>query len=334
MEALVSLVMPFRNTAPFLPDCLNSILDQSYMNWQLVMVNDHSTDNSEKVALAYAKKDSRIVVVQNAGKGIIPALQTSYRHVRGEFISRMDSDDRMAPNRIQAMIDLLQTKGIGHLAVGQVQYFSDSGISDGYAKYEKWINGLTASGRNYLELYKECVIPSPCWMAYREDFDRAGGFEENRYPEDYDLTFRFYEAGLEVIPCAEVLHYWRDYPSRTSRTSDHYAQNFFLDLKLHYFLKLHWDQNRPLVIWGAGNKGKHLASALQDNEVPFRWMCDNPNKIGKKIYGVSLQHFEEINQLNRPQIVITVANPLAQAAILQFLHQRKMHSLDDFFFFC
>lgn len=334
MEALVSLVMPFRNTAPFLPDCLNSILKQSYPHWELIMVNDHSTDDSEQVAQEYAKQDNRILVVQNTGKGIIPALQTAYTHVKGDFISRMDSDDRMTSNRIQCLLDLLLEKGKGHLAVGQVQYFSKSGISEGYAKYEKWINGLTATGRNYLELYKECVIPSPCWMSYREDFDRAGGFAENRYPEDYDLTFRFYEAGLEIIPCTEVLHLWRDYPSRTSRTSAHYAQNFFLDLKLHYFLKLHWDQGRPLVIWGAGNKGKHLASALQEQTVDFLWMCDNPNKIGKKIYGVSLKHFQAIDHFQKPQIVITVANPLAQAAILQFLHQRKMHSLDDFFFFC
>ena len=334
MATLVSLVMPFRNTAPFLPDCLNSILDQTYEHWQLVLVNDHSTDDSAKVAHGYANKDSRIEVVQNAETGIIPALQTAYKHVRGHFVSRMDSDDQMTPNRIQRLVELLQENGKGHLAVGQVKYFSNSGISEGYANYEKWINGLTALGTNYLELYKECVIPSPCWMAYREDFDKAGGFAENRYPEDYDLTFRFYEAGLRVIPCNEVLHLWRDYPTRTSRTSAHYAQNFFLDLKLYYFLKLHWNRSRPLVIWGAGNKGKHLASALQNQQVQFLWMCDNPNKIGKKIYDVQMQHFQEIDDLSRPQIMITVANPLAQSAIVQFLHQRKMHSLNDFFFFC
>jgi glycosyltransferase involved in cell wall biosynthesis len=334
MEALVSLVMPFRNTAPYLSDCLNSVLDQSYRHWQLIMVNDHSTDQSEQIAREYAQKDSRIEVVQNAGEGIIPALATAYKRASGVFISRMDSDDRMLPHRIQCLVERLQQHGPGHVAVGQVRYFSSQGISDGYAKYEKWINGLTAQGKNYLELYKECVIPSPCWMVYRNDFVQAGGFNSDRYPEDYDLTFRFYQAGLQIIPCGEVLHLWRDYPNRTSRTSEHYAQNFFLDLKLHYFLKLHRNPSRPLVIWGAGNKGKHLASALQKQNHPFLWMCDNPNKIGKKIYEVLMRPFEQIDELNSPQIIITVANPLAQAAILQFLHQRQMRSLNDFFFFC
>ena len=65
-----------------------------------------------------------------------------------------------------------------------------------FFKYEKWINGLTLTGNNYTEIYKECVIPSPCWLIHRNDFENCDGFEPNIYPEDYDLTFRFYKANL------------------------------------------------------------------------------------------------------------------------------------------
>ncbi|PQJ15078.1 glycosyltransferase family 2 protein [Aureicoccus marinus] len=331
---MISLIMPFKNTAAYLSDCLDSILEQSYKEWELIMVNDHSTDDSYMIAQAYANKEERIHLLENKGAGIIKALQRGYSFSSGSFISRMDSDDRMHPERLNHMINALKAKGLGHLAVGQVQYFSTDGISDGYARYEKWLNALTQKGSNYKELYKECVIPSPCWMAYRADFDRCGGFQKERYPEDYDLTFRFYAGDLTLIPCDQVLHYWRDYPQRTSRNSVHYAQNFFLDLKLHYFLKLHYQPERPLVIWGAGTKGKHLAAAFQNEGVPFSWMCDNPNKIGKTIYGVSMQDYQEIDHLEHPQIIVTVANPQAQGAILQFFHLRQMESLRDFFFFC
>ena len=334
MAALISLIMPFRNTLNHLPECLDSIIEQTYPHWELLMVDDQSTDASLVLAEDYSKRDPRIKVFLNRGSGIIPALQTAYESSRGEMISRMDSDDVMHPKRIELMFNDLSFYGPGHLALGQVEYFADKGISDGYARYEKWLNNLTASGQNYLELYKECVIPSPCWMVFREDFDRCGGFRSNRYPEDYDLTFRFYEIGLKIIPSQQILHYWRDYPSRTSRTSEHYAQNFFLDLKLFYFLKIHRTESRPLVIWGAGSKGKHLASELKVKGLKYSWMCDNPNKIGKNIYGVILQDFREIDLLVDPQIIVTVANPAAQSAILQFLHQRRMKSLVDFFFFC
>lgn len=331
---MISLIMPFKNTAAYLSDCLDSILAQSYKEWELIMVNDHSTDESYAIAQSYANKEERILLLENKGAGIIKALQTGYSFSSGSLISRMDSDDRMHPERLNHMANALKTKGPGHLAVGQVQYFSTDGISDGYARYEKWLNALTQKGMNYKELYKECVIPSPCWMAFRADFDRCGGFQGERYPEDYDLTFRFYAGDLTLIPCDQVLHYWRDYPQRTSRNSVHYAQNFFLDLKLHYFLKLHHQPARPLVIWGAGTKGKHLAAAFQNKGVAFSWMCDNPNKIGKMIYGVSMQDFKEIDHLEHPQIIVTVANPQAQGAILQFFHLRQMESLRDFFFFC
>ena len=210
----------------------------------------------------YARRDTRIKLLKNSGAGIICALQTGYAIAQGEFVTRMDSDDIMQPNRLAYMIKSLIDYGKGHLAVGQVKYFSDRGISNGYARYEKWLNELTALGTNYTEIYKECVIPSPCWMAYKTDFDDCDAFNPNTYPEDYDLTFRFYKQGLKIITCNQVLHLWRDYDHRTSRTHEHYAQNYFLDLKINYFLALDHQKSRPLVVWGAGFKGKTIAKKL------------------------------------------------------------------------
>ena len=193
---------------------------------------------------------------------------------------------------------------------------------------------MTAKGSNFTEIYKECVIPSPCWMVHRIDFDACGGFSHNRYPEDYDLTFRFYEKGLKIIPCHEVLHQWRDYDTRTSRTHEHYAQNYFLDIKLHYFLKLDYDSQRPLVIWGAGFKGKTIAKKLTAASIDFHWLCDNPNKINKKIYGKPMKHFSELDTLKNPQSIITVANEVAQKEIRSYLSKLGQKSIIDYYFFC
>ena len=331
---LVSIVIPFKNTASFLAECLDSILIQTYKDWEVIAINDHSTDNSLNVVKTYAKKDSRFQVFSNEGTGIIPALQTAYKKTSGTFITRMDSDDIMKPNRLQVMTDLLTKYGKGNVSVGQVRYFSERGISDGYSRYEKWLNGLTAMGNNYSEIYKECVVPSPCWMTYREDFESCGGFESNRYPEDYDLTFRFYEKGLNVIPCNETLLLWRDYDTRTSRTHEHYAQNYFLDIKLHYFLRLDFDKKKPLVVWGAGFKGKKIAKGLIKKGIDFTWLCDNTNKINKKIYNQELFHFSRLESLQNPQIIITVANVDAQKEIKDYLNQLKFKPAIDYFFFC
>lgn len=331
---LVSIVMPFRNTAAYIHECIDSILNQTYTNWELHAVNDHSEDASNSLMNEFALKEPRIQLHQNIEKGIISALRVAYANSDGALITRMDSDDMMLPERIRLMQNSLLYKGSGHVAVGGVHYFSDRGISEGYKKYESWLNELTSRGDNYSEIYKECVIPSPCWMVYRKDFERAGGFESDRYPEDYDLTFRFYEAGLTPIPCREILHLWRDYDARTSRKHAHYAQNYFLDIKMHYFMKLHQVSDRPLTVWGAGYKGKVIAKTLIEKRVDFHWMCDNPRKIGKKIYGVPMLHFSEMDGLENPQCIITVANADAQQAIKQYLSDLGMISMKDYFFFC
>lgn len=331
---LVSILIPFKDTEIFLRECLDSIRNQTYKNWEVLAIDDHSVDTSFALLTTYASQDSRIRVLKNQGDGIIPALRTAYINSFGNFITRMDSDDIMKPNRLQIMVESLLQQGNGHIAVGQVTYFSDRGISDGYDRYEKWLNGLTATGANYSEIYKECVIPSPCWMAFKEDFETCGAFKPNRYPEDYDLTFRFYEKRMKIIPCDRVLHLWRDYDTRTSKTHEHYAQNYFLEIKLHYFLKLDHNTKKPLVLWGAGYKGKSIAKGLLNNSVDFVWLCDNPKKIGKKIYGKELVHFKALERLKNPQSIITVANEKAQIEIVNFFSSIAQKSGKDYFFFC
>ncbi|MBT8259764.1 MAG: glycosyltransferase [Bacteroidia bacterium] len=331
---LISILTPFKNTAHYLDECILSIQSQTYKNWELLIVDDGSSDNSYNKVKQYAKGDSRIKLFKNHGKGIINALKLAYSHVNGEFITRMDSDDVMAELKLETMINLLQIYGKGHVAIGMVAYFSNQGISDGYYNYEQWLNNLTANGTNYSEIYKECVIPSPCWMTYKSDLENCEAFYPDRYPEDYDLTFRFYKHGLKCIPCEEVLHYWRDYNTRTSRTHEHYAQNYFLDIKLHYFLELDYDSTRSLVIWGAGFKGKTIAKNLTEKKIPFYWICDNPNKIKKEIYGTELKPFQYLEDIENPQSIITVANSKAQEEIKSFLTKQNMKAMLDYFFFC
>ncbi|MGB5553493.1 MAG: glycosyltransferase [Flavobacteriaceae bacterium] len=331
---LVSILIPFKNTEGFLPDCLDSIRSQTYENWEVLAINDHSTDQSNALVQQYAVNDPRIKAMPNEGEGIIHALRTAFKHSHGQMITRMDSDDIMTADKLRTMVASLIKHGKKHLAVGQVKYFSARGISNGYERYEQWLNQLTAKGSNYSEIYKECVIPSPCWMAYRDDLDECEGFLPDRYPEDYDLTFRFYKNGLKCIPCNQVLHYWRDYDTRTSRVSEHYAQNYFLEIKLHYFLELNQDNDRPLTIWGAGAKGKEIAKGLLNRNIDFYWLCDNPKKIGKEIYGKKMLHFAHLEKLHNPQSIITVANEEAQQTIRKYFYALGQTHMVDYYFFC
>jgi glycosyltransferase involved in cell wall biosynthesis len=333
-QQLISILTPFKNTAEFLPECLDSILKQSYPNWELLIVDDGSTDESYAIVKSYSQRDARIKLLSNQGHGIIDALKFAFENCHGEYITRMDSDDIMTSNKLEVLLKKLLSNGRKHLAVGLVNYFSKDGINDGYERYEQWLNDLTSKGTNYSEIYKECVIPSPCWMIHKDDLLACDAFSPNRYPEDYDLAFRFYKNEMKCIPCDTIMHQWRDYPTRTSRTHEHYAENHFLDIKLHYFLDLDYDQSRVLTLWGAGFKGKQIAKLLKKQSIPFIWVCNNPKKIGKHIYDIELQNFSYLSELNNPQCIVTVANDQSQERIKKYFETENMKSMKDFFFFC
>ena len=331
---MISILMPVYNAAPFLEDCLQSILNQTHQDWELLAVDDFSEDTSLAILKRYELKDHRVRVFQNSTKGIIPALQKAYEESTGQYITRMDADDKMMPDKLSLLHKVLINRGEGYLATGLVSYFSDTALGDGYQKYANWLNQLTLENRHFEEIYKECVIPSPAWMIARADLDRCAAFTAEQYPEDYDLCFRFYKMGLKVVGIPSIIHLWRDHPNRSSRTDSNYANNQYFNLKVPYFLTLDRDFSRPLVLWGAGKKGKTLAKLLLKENVAFRWVCNQSSKWGLDIYGVTMESVEKLEVIATPQVIIAVAGPEDQLEIKGQLAALGLIPNKDYYFFC
>ena len=95
--------MPVKNAQPFLTDCIKSILSQTETDWELVAVNDGSTDNSKAILEQFAQADKRIHVLENNGAGIIAALRLAYSKSQGNLITRMDADDIMPPIKLETL---------------------------------------------------------------------------------------------------------------------------------------------------------------------------------------------------------------------------------------
>lgn len=333
-QPLVSIIMAVKDTAPYLPDCLDSIIAQTYTHWELIAVNDHSTDATPAILEAYAQQDARIKVLHSDRQKLIPTLQVGYAQAKGTLINRMDSDDKMPDYKLQVLVDHWLQYGKGHVIAGGTEHFVDEGVvGDGFLKYERWLNEVARTNTHYQQIYKECVIPSHCWILHKDDFDAVGAFDPIIYPEDYDLCFRFYKKGLEVIGIDYVLHHWRDRSNRISRTWDEYKDNRYFDLKLRFFYELDRDRDRPLVLWGAGRNGKDMAKLLQGFKDTFHWVCDNERKIGKDIYDVRMQHYNDIPVLENPQIMIVVSSPDGKQEIQQLLDSWGKVPVIDYWFF-
>ena len=306
---MVSIIIPYKNPLPYFEDCLKSIVNQSHKKLQIILVNDHSTDDSEKLAFKYSIEDSRIKLVNNVGKGIVDALNTGSEIAKGKYITRMDADDIMSENKIEILRSLLEKKKTKHIAVGNVKYFaSKKPMGNGYLKYANWLNKLTSNKKNFKEIYKECTIPSCSWMMHRSDFENIKGFKNLNYPEDYDFLFRVYYNQIKLTTTKEIIHLWRDHPKRTSRNSKDYLFENFIPLKIKYLIENELKSKDELVLWGSGKKGKLVAKKLIENNCSFTWISNNSKKIGVEIYQQKIQSTSLLKTEKKKLVICSISS--------------------------
>jgi len=172
-------------------------------------------------------------------------------------------------------------------------------------------------------------------MIYRQDLDEIGAFGSDIYPEDYDLVFRMYQHDLTIIPCTDnILHLWRDHGDRASRNDENYRDNRFLDLKIKYFIDIDYESDSPMILWGAGSKGKYIAQQLNSLGIEYHWITNNERKIDHNIYGKILQSTASLHDIHRPQVIISVANSEDQRNIKEAVQSNERESQPTLYWFC
>lgn len=281
---IISILMPVKNAGPWLEECLQSIQKQSFVNWELIAVNDGSKDNSIEILIDFSSRDVRIQVLENPGSGIVDALSQALSKSTGTFISRMDADDVMPAEKLQLFYDAIQ-KQPGAIVTGKVKYFAKAEVSKGYLEYEHWLNERCEANDHWLWIYRECVIASANWLAPKE----AVTFDKDVYPEDYHLVLKWYAEQRQVVSVCEVTHLWREHPKRTSRNSKHYQQDVFFELKLQRFLETDRDENRSLMVMGKNQKAKLIQRFLKKRNIEY--------------IAVDLEHLYRFAEVENPQIL-------------------------------
>jgi glycosyltransferase involved in cell wall biosynthesis len=315
-DIVITILTPFRNAEPYFAECIQSILDQTYENWELILVDDDSTDESQCTALSFQAKDARIHLYKNDNPGLIQALRLAFSKSSGQFITRMDADDIMPPNKLMDLRHVLVSKGNKHVAVGFVKYFSEQTLGEGYTFYENWLNTLTQQEDNYKEIYRECVIPSPNFLIHKADLESIDAFNPSIYPEDYDLAFRMYKNDFKVVSTNSLTHYWRDHQNRSTRTQAHYQILNFIPLKVKHFVEIDYNSSKTLVLWGAAKKGKLIARQLIERKIPFKWVTENPQRIGHNVYDVIIEDGKDYLDTSDSQVILAVSNRKEQEEIV------------------
>lgn len=333
MPDLISIIMPVYNAENFLQECLESIKQQSHTNWELIAVDDFSTDASFKVLEEASSFDSRIRVLKNTRKGIIPAILLALKSTDGSFITRMDSDDIMPPDRLTTMLETLRAESSKTVVTGLVKYFSKDEVSDGYRTYEHWLNANILTENPWKSVYRECIIASPCWMCKTEELKQMGGFENLEYPEDYDLVFQWYKNDFTVKAINQTLLHWREHPARTSRNSENYAQAAFFNLKVKRFIENEVREQR-IVLWGSGIKSRLTASILLEGNIDFLWMDLHPEKYPDGIFGKKILHFTQLEKHTKTKLILTVYPPPEEMQKMEtYLHKFGYAEGENYWYF-
>jgi len=183
----ISVVMPVYNAEAYLPEAIESILIQSLTDFEFIIVDDASTDNSYRIIEEFSKKDKRIIIIKNEKNlGIAQTRTKGTKYAKGKYIAVADADDISISTRFEKQYNYLEKHSDCGVVGGYIQLF-DSGTEKiiGVRKYFEDDTNL----RKRLFLY--CPIAQPVCMIRKDVFNKIGYYDP-KYPpaEDLDLWFR------------------------------------------------------------------------------------------------------------------------------------------------
>lgn len=208
---VISVVIPVYNSQAFLADAMQSVLSQSYSDWELVAVDDGSTDRSLEILHEFAAQDSRIRVLPMPHAGICCTRNTGIDAARGRYVAALDNDDVMLPSRLQAQFDFLESHP-DHVAVGTAGLLIDV---DGDPINERFFPTSSEEIERELLAGRNPLMQSSM-MFRRAAMVEAGRYQEDRnFAEDYDLFLRLTETG-KIANLGDVLMRQRQHVSRAS----------------------------------------------------------------------------------------------------------------------
>jgi len=211
-ETTVSVVMSVHNGARFLDKAIHSIRDQTYRNFEFIIIDDGSADATPEILARHAADDSRISVLSQQNRGLMESLHRAFAAATGKYIARMDADDVAKPYRLEMQLEFLTSNPDIALVGGAIE------IIDSESKVLATIRPPSHPEDLRRELQEfGNAIAHPTVMFRRRALDEVGGFRRAyQYAEDYDLWLRMVE-NFDLANLPEVLLGYRRHEAAISQ---------------------------------------------------------------------------------------------------------------------
>lgn len=198
----VSIILPVYNGEKYLALAIESILQQTYSNFELIIIDDCSTDKSNQIAKSYMKIDSRIKVYKNKKNKKLPkTLNYGFHLAIGDLFTWTSDDNILKPEAIEEMVNVFEKKSDIDFVYADIIPIDTKGNID--KRYKKYLNGEIE------DIYVFNPILA-CFLYKRKIHDKLGGYNPNLFLcEDYDFWIRTYEHGFYMYHLKKKIYFYR-----------------------------------------------------------------------------------------------------------------------------
>lgn len=229
MEELISIVLPVYNGERYLRESIDSVLNQTYRNWELIIVDDCSTDSSAKIAKEYTKKDKRIYYYRNENNLRLPRnLNKGFKLARGNYLTWTSDDNRFKSTALEKMYSALKNDIDAQFVFASCRVINSEGAPIEY---------IMVDNKRKKQIVGHNVVGA-CFMYTRKAYEEVGEYNpEFVLVEDYDYWQRIYTK-FNAVVISEILYEYRWHDGALTSTMKKEAFNRTLEKML---LK-----NRPL----------------------------------------------------------------------------------------
>lgn len=215
----ISVIIPVYKAEAFLGECIDSILSQTFSDFELILVDDGSPDNSGAICEEYAAKDSRVSVIHQENAGQAAARNHALTKAKGNWICFIDSDDIIHPRMVELLYHAVCTSGAG---VSMCQYIEGLQVPENfYQEMDETYRLLEINEQTLVELYDQDKYPSwvACTKLVRKELIEAYPFREGRVFEDNEAVCRWVVVAKKLASIEKDLYYYRSHPISTTRST-------------------------------------------------------------------------------------------------------------------
>ena len=208
----ISVIIPMYNTEAFIKDCLDSLVAQTFTDFEAIIIDDGSTDNGARIATSYASSDSRFRVIGQPNKSLSEARNTGLKIMRGEYVTFIDSDDCVAPNFLETLFYIIRLHQ-ADIACCSIQNFSKSYETEGTSPENANSACYTAEKAACISLYQDSLPDYSAWnKLYKASLWKEKRFPAGQYFEDLAVIPEILNEANKVAVTKAKLYFYRKHP--------------------------------------------------------------------------------------------------------------------------